>query len=250
MNVSTAQPLFTNGAYYVNVHDAQYTNVDLKNPYTLQLQMAPEPDPNDKSTTAAMRNNFYNPYPTAMSDLSPNKSRAIDITAQVTASLDGGVGKPVTGYISYQTDEDWYVFQHPCPGQNCGVNFSWVQPGPSNVSVAFFMLNEDLSVHESFGYDGMTPTTSLTGPVTSTFANADCTTCSFAAATMTGSPYLYYLRIADLKQNAWDFGNKGQYSFMVTSITPGCPAACNEAPGGMACVCYCAATMTCPAPKQ
>jgi hypothetical protein len=116
--------------------------------------------------------------------------------------------------------------------------------------VAFFMLNQDLSLHESFGYEGTTPTMSLTAPVTTNFANADCTTCSFAAATMTGSPYLYYLRVADLKQNAWDFGNKGQYSFMVTSITPGCPAACNQAPGGMACVCYCAATMTCPAPKQ
>ena len=84
----------------------------------------------------------------------------------------------VTGWISYQTDEDWYSFQHPCPGENCGLSFQWVQPGPSNVQVAFYMLNQDLTVHESFAYGGTMPTTA---PVTSTFANASCSQCSFAA---------------------------------------------------------------------
>ncbi len=249
--VSTAQPLFTNGTYYINVHDDQYMNVDLTNAYTLKLQMVPEPDPNDQSTTPSMRNNFYNPYPSAMSDLSPSASRAIDISSYVCGpGSDGGganCGQSVSGFISYQTDEDWYVFDHPCPGENCGINFQFTQPGPSNAHIAFFMVNQDLSGHESFAYTGATPTTALMGPATGTFANADCTQCSFAAMTMTGSPYKYYMRITDAGQAHWDYSSTGKYSFSVTSITPGCPTACLES-ASMTCVCYCAATMTCPNP--
>lgn len=244
-SVSTAQPLFIAGPYYVVVHDAHYTNVDLKNPYSLSLRMVPEPDVNDQSTVASQRNNFYDPYPSSTNDLKPNKARAIDITAQVKA------GQPVTGYISYQTDDDWFSFEHPCPGQDCGIQFQWVQPGPSPAHIAFFVLNEDLSIHESFGYAGTT--TALTAPATSTFANQDCTQCSFASATATGgsgdagAPYRYYVRVADVSETHWDYGSTGQYSFTVTSITPGCPAACAQAPSGI-CGCYCTTTGTCPSP--
>ena len=119
------------------------------------------------------------------------------------------------------------------------------------MQVAFFMLNNDLSVHESFAYINDAGTASLTGPVTSTFANANCEQCSFASATATSSttPYLYYLRIADLRQKHWDFSSSGEYSFKVTSITPGCPSACSNVPGGV-CGCYCTSTQSCPAPVQ
>jgi hypothetical protein len=65
--------------------------------------------------------------------------------------------------------------------------------------------------------------------------------------TMTGSPYKYYMRITDAGQAHWDYSSTGKYSFSVTSITPGCPTACLES-ASMTCVCYCAATMTCPNP--
>ena len=252
-SVSTAQPLFSAGAYYVVVHDASYSNFDETNAYTLSLKMSPEPDPNDQSTVAANRNNFYDPYPTSANDLSPSAARAIDITDQVKMAASGGTPAPITGYISYQTDEDWFKFQHPCPGADCGINFAWLQPGPSNVHVGFFMLNQDLSVHESFSYSGSTPTSSLTAPQMGTFnnANGDCNQCSFASATVTstdaGTPYYYYMRIADVGQKDWDFSSTGQYNFSVTGITAGCPSACSYYSTGE-CTCWCTATMSCPAP--
>ena len=205
--------------------------------------MAPEPDANDKSTTAAQRNNFYDPYPSASSDQTPNKARAVDITSQLMS------GQPVTGYISYESDNDWYSFQHPCPGQNCALDFTWSQPGPSTVQVAFYMLNDDLSLHESFAYsDG--PTTSLSGPVMSSLDNQSCSQCSFASSTVSdGGAYTYYLRVADVTQKHWDFSNKGQYSVTVTKGADGCPAACSEGTSPPGCYCYCAAQMSCPAPK-
>jgi hypothetical protein len=252
-NVSAAQPLFTAGSYYLVVHDAAYSGFDDTNPYTLTVQMAPEPDLYDRQAVAANRNNFYDPYPTANTPLSPSAARAIDITTQVQQAAAGGSPAPITGYISYQTDEDWFRFQHPCPGEDCGIDFSWLQPGPSNVQVAFFMLNQDLSLHESFSYTGSTPTTSLTSPAQGTFnnANGDCNQCSFASATVTtadaGTPYYYYMRITDVGQKAWDFSSTGEYNFSVTGITQGCPGSCSYYDAGL-CTCWCTASNSCPAP--
>jgi hypothetical protein len=241
--VSTAQPLFSNATYYVNVHDASYKNTDLKNPYSLALMMVPEPDVHDQSTVAAQRNNFYDPYPSAMSVETPNKARAVDITSQLTS------GQAVTGYISYQADDDWYSFQHPCPGQNCALDFTWTQPGPSTVQVAFYMLNDDLTLHESFAYTG-SPTTSLTAPVVSQFDNQSCSQCSFASSTVSdGGAYTYYLRVADVSQKNWDFGSSGQYSVTVTKGADGCPEACSQGTSPAGCYCYCAAQSACPSPS-
>ena len=110
---------------------------------------------------------------------------AVDITPQVLTLVDGGAPTTFTGYISYQTDEDWFAFQNPCPGANCGIQFQWTQP-QSSVQVAFFNLQQDLDVNESFTYTGTTPTASLPGPQTLYFPNPpgadnpDCHQCSGA----------------------------------------------------------------------
>jgi hypothetical protein len=229
--VSTAQPLFGNGAYYVSVHDAQYTSYDDANQYTLKLKMAPEPDPNDRSPTPASRNNFYNPYPTSLSDRTPDKLRAVPLTA---TQLQAGV----TGYISYQTDEDWYSFTSPCDtatGSTCGIDFQWTQPA-SAVKVAFFVLDQDtLLPQESFAYSGAVPTAA---PVVSKFDNTSCSSCSFGKTGRT-----YYVQVADIHEQAWDYSSAGQYSFKISSVTPGCPGVCNSGGGG--CVSQCVASNTC-----
>jgi hypothetical protein len=245
--VFTAQPLFTNGTYYLNVHDVSYTNTDLTNSYSLALQMVPEPDSHDSSMTAGSRNNFYNPYPSDVSPQKPNVARAVDITAQLTA------GTPVTGWISYESDDDWFSFQHPCPGMNCELDFTWIQPGPSNVHVAFYMLDQDLGLHESFSYTGSTATSALTAPFDGVFPNPAvtpaCSQCSFASSTVTDAgPYTYYLRIADVKEQNWDFSTGGQYSVTVKKGATGCPTACSEGTDPPGCYCFCSSSMSCPSP--
>jgi hypothetical protein len=240
--VATAQPLFSNGTYYVNVHDESYSNVDLDNGYTLTLELAPEPDSNDQSTDANKRNNFYEPYPNNMINQAPNQALAVDITSELKS------GTAVTGWISYATDNDWYSFAHPCPGMNCALDFEWIQPGPSPVQVAFFMINEDLTQHESFAYEG--DPKKLTMPSHGSFDNQTCSQCSYASATEgDGGPYTYYLRVAAVDQGTWDYTNGGKYSITVTKGADGCPAACSEATSPPGCYCYCAAEMSCPSPK-
>lgn len=236
-NVSTAQPLFSNAtSYYVRVHDATYTNYDDTNPYTLTLKMEPEPDPYDQSTTAAQRNNFYNPYPTSMTDRTPDKARAVPLTL---AQAESGI----TGFISYQTDEDWFSFESPCDPDagvaNCGIDFQWIQP-VSNVKVAIFILDAaSLLPAESMAYSGTVPPAS---PQTGNLDNSSCSTCSFGTVGK-----MAYVLISDIKEQAWDYSSGGKYSFKISSVTEGCPSVCNGAGNGSTCISQCAATnMCCP----
>jgi hypothetical protein len=230
--VSTAQPLFTVGTYYIIVHDAQNANYDEAYPYTLKLAMVPEPDPYDQATNASGRNNFYNPYPTADTDRTPNKARAVALT---NAQLSAGI----SGFISYQTDEDWFSFASPCQSDagdtTCGLNFQWTQPA-SNVKVAFFVLDPDsLLPRESFAYTGTVPPS---GPVVSSFDNSDCMSCSFGTAGQT-----YYMQITDIHEKAWDYSSSGQYAFNLTGVTAGCPSVCTNSGG--TCLSQCVASNTC-----
>lgn len=237
--VSTAQPILANGPYYIVVHDFQDTTFDYDKSYTLDVKLAPEPDPND--ALISRRNNFYYPYPLQSTDVSPNLPHAVDIDAQIAAHT------AVTGSISYETDEDWYSFAHPCPNNDCSLVFEFVQPGPSRVQAAFLLREDDTSLHESWTYLGATPVAQLTGPVTDTFGDGDCHECSFAAKAYDGR---YYLQVRDVGGNDWDFGAGGTYSFRLKAApVNGCPAACSEYGGGQ-CGCYCASTQSCPAGPQ
>jgi hypothetical protein len=242
--VQTAQPIFNAGPVFAVVHDNQDDQYDTNVPYTLDLRVVPEPDPGDSSPDPTARNNYYNPYPIQTTNLAPNRARAKDISAQIMA------GTSIDGFISYQTDEDWYWFSHPCPGTDCGLVFEYVQPGPSPVRPVFLMWTEDLTLHESWTYAGQVPTPA---PVTDVFGDGDCTECSFAAkkhggpATDAGAVvYKYYLQVRDAGADDWDFAASGRYQFRLKALNPGCPASCSEMGAGT-CGCFCKAQNQCPA---
>jgi hypothetical protein len=240
----TAQPIFAAGPVFVVVHDLKDDQYDPTLTYSLDVQVAPEPDPMDNSTDAASRNNFYNPYPLQTTKLGPSQKRAKDISAQIAAETS------VTGYISYQSDEDWFWFPHPCPGKDCGLLFEWLQPGPSPVRPVFFMRRDDTSLHESWTYTGTVPTSEpISGLL---FGDGDCTECSFASAKHTASgstPYKYYLQVRDAGADDWDFAPSGRYEFRLKTVTTGCPASCSEEGAGI-CECFCKAQNQCPAGPQ
>jgi hypothetical protein len=235
----TAQPIFTPGPVYVVVHDNKDDQYDPALLYSLDVQVAPEPDAMDSGEQAA-RNNYYNPYPLQSTNLGGSQKRAKDISAQITA------GTPVEGYISYQSDEDWFWFSHPCPGTDCGLQFEWLQPASSPVRPVFFLRREDLGLHESWTYTGTLPTDA---PITDVFGDGNCAECSFASAKHVASgttPYKYYLQVRDAGADDWDFSANGRYQFRLKTVTPGCPASCSEEGTGI-CECFCKAQNQCPA---
>jgi hypothetical protein len=244
--VRTAQPVFNVGPVYLVVHDSDDNQYDRLVTYSLDVRVSPEPDPLDSSPDPAARNNYYNPYPLQSTNLDPNRARAKDINAQITA------GTSVSGTISYQSDEDWFWFNHPCPGKDCGLVFEWLQPGPSAVRPVFIMRTSDLTIHESWTYAGAMPTTA---PITDVFGDGDCAECSFASAkhatssasdaAAPTSSYKYYLQVRDAGADDWDFAASGRYEFRLKTVTSGCPASCSENPTGQ-CGCYCKAKNECP----
>ena len=187
-----------------------------------------------------MRNNFYNPYPMQDDDLRPSQARARDVSDDLLG------GRPITGFLSYSSDEDWFSFRHPCPKMDCGLVFEWTQPGPSAVRVAFLMRRDDLAIHESWTYSGQVPTPALPGPVTAAFGEGDCHECSFASAKYGGKSY--YLQVRAVGGKSWDASGSGAYGFRLKAVNPGCPLNCGEAGTPMmpVCGCYCAALMKCP----
>jgi hypothetical protein len=236
----TAQPVIATGPVYIVVHDQKDDQYDPNVTYSLSVKVAPEPDALDNSADPAARNNFYNPYPLQTTELFPQKARAKDITAQITA------GTSVTGFISYASDEDWYRFAHPCAGADCGLVFEWVQPGPSTVRPVFFLRTESLNLHESWTYTGPMPTTA---PTTDLFGDGNCTECSFASKkhiAAGSNPYQYFLQVRDAGADDWDYTANGRYEFRLKTLTPGCPASCSER-GAELCGCFCKAQNQCPA---
>ena len=238
----TAQPLLSTGPYYLVVHDFGDARFDYGNNYQLDARVVPEPDPADQPAAAAQRNNFYNPYPMDGDDLSSSRARARDISDDLMAGRFAG------GFISYQSDEDWFSFRHPCPNLDCGLVFEWTQPGPSPVHIAMLVRRDDLKIHESWTYVGNQPTSSLAGPLTLTFGEGDCHECSFASAKY-GANKIYYLQVRAVGSKSWDFRGGGAYRFRLKTISPGCPLNCSEFldnKGIPICGCFCAALNTCP----
>lgn len=246
--LKTAQPLFAAGPYYVVVHAYQDTAFEQGKDYSLSVTVAPEPDPGDQGM---MRNNFYNPYPERLDDVRPNGMRARDIDMEIAAGMD------VTGWLSYPSDSDWFSFAHPCPGMTCGLEWEFVQPGPSRVQAVFLMrdrLSERASdgIHESWTYSGATPVAMLAGPVTEVFGDGtgNCRECSLAKSNQgMGDPnFRFYVQVRDAHADDWDFSSAGQYKFRLRAKPMGCPSNCSFGPdvGGDSCYCFCPDTMSCP----
>ncbi len=87
-NVLLAQ----SGYYYFSVRDSLDDDADANLLYDLSVQCVPDPDPNEPN------GNFDTP--------AQNRNNATPLQ----------VGNPVTGYISYQEDEDWYRVSMPQDG--------------------------------------------------------------------------------------------------------------------------------------
>ena len=246
--VQTAQPLLQPGPYYVVVRDFKGQSFDTTNAYHLDLTVVPEPDPNDQSPSPNSRNNFYDPYQL-------NATAELSLSSKVATQIPnvpkmGSVS--VSGYISYQTDEDWYVFTNPCQTKYCLVTFTW-ESASSSVDPAFFMYSGQTeagppameSVWEAFTDVGSDGGVSM---ATKTFGGgADCRQCSF----MDTQYQTYMIQVRDrnpggsVASSHWDYSSMGQYrlTINVADDGSGCPSNCSylmEAGLANVCGCYCA----------
>jgi hypothetical protein len=228
--IRTAQILLHPGPWYIRV-DAMPPTTSSVRPYeygknyTLTVKMRMDPD------GAKELNNEYLPMLVSTSvgtkDLHVNaaKKKAIKVAA----------GQTVTGYISYEGDQDWYVFDHPCPGADCNFSLTYKTTGsgcPTGANGAGLEFVYEIRRDDGDTFWGIPAESKLQSGQPSQYATGAYgypTECMYALKGDTGSPYSYYLVVSDYKHNSWSWDCG--YSVTISAMTAGCNAPCKVVNG-------------------
>jgi hypothetical protein len=208
--VRTAQPLLHPGPWYIRVSDFKNDDYDYGKGYTLTVKVRMDPDGTKELNSA------YIPI------LLPTSIKTGELHAKVAKAKAGKItlGQAVSGYISYEGDQDWYVLDHPCPGNDCNLAVSFKASGscPSGANGGGLELVYTLHKDDGEGWFAFpqAPTAGQSG------SYGYPGQCLYAFAKHKGDP-AYYFSVSDYKHNSWSWDC--QYQFTVTK-TDGCNAPC------------------------
>ena len=163
----------------------------------------------------------------------------VDNDENTAPSLTPGCCGPndwVEGYISYNYDEDWYAYPHPCPGEDCMVRVLYdIGAGPVDTYVRVFQGG-------SAWYDNITSVKerSSQSAISGSFGGLSGNdSCFYAYNQHTGDPFWYYLSIRDTifvsqsnpEDGTWDWSTSQPYRFCVEKVAAGCQAPCEYVEG-------------------
>jgi hypothetical protein len=208
--ITTAQPLLHPGPWYIRVGDLKNDEYEYGKNYTLTVKVAMDPD------GAKELNSEYLPIVvTSTVGTKDYHAKAAKKKNLVVAS-----GQTVTGHISYEGDQDWYIFTHPCPGTDCTYNVNFSASGcPSNVQFVYEIRKWDGD--EWFAFPG-SPAPNQSGAIGPATGQ-----CLYGLAKDGSSNYI--LAVSDYKHDAWSWSCT--YSITLGAPTPGCNAPCKVVSG-------------------
>jgi hypothetical protein len=208
--IRTAQPLLHPGPWYIRVNDFKNDDYEYGKGYTITVKVRMDPD------GAKELNSEYLPI------LLPTSVKTHEFHAKVakTKALKVTLGQAVTGHISYEGDQDWYVLDHPCPNADCNLAVSFSASGScpggtngSGLEMVYGLHKDDGDPWFAFP---QAPTPSQSG------SYGGSAQCLYAFAG--DGAKNYFISVSDLKHNNWSWGC--QYSFTVTKTADGCNAPC------------------------
>jgi hypothetical protein len=207
-SVRTAQPLLHPGPWYVRVGDLQNNDYDYGKNYTLTIKCRMDPE------GANELNNEYFPNPLS----STINTADYHTAAAKKKGLKIVLGTWYTGYISYEGDQDWYLFDHPCPGADCNLQVNYrtngscpAGTGGSGLEFVYVLAHRDGDPWFSFPEN---PAPNLTG------SYGGASQCLYGFAGDSG----YYFYVTDYKHNSWSWDCS--YSFQIVKTADGCNAPC------------------------
>jgi hypothetical protein len=119
--VRTAQPLIHGGPYYILVTDLKNDDYEYGKPYTLTVKVRTDPDGAKELNSQYFSQKVLSHLGINTNNYHANVARAKQ--AKVT------LGSPMTGYLSYEGDQDWYVLDWPCTGGECTLSASFSYTG-------------------------------------------------------------------------------------------------------------------------
>jgi hypothetical protein len=212
-SVKTAQPLLHPGPWYIRVYDYKSDDYDYGSNYTLTVKVRMDPD-----GTKELNSEYFGPEfaqtgtGTYLYHLAAAKKKGDTIT----------LGTALTGYISYENDQDWYAFAHPCTGADCTLQFSWTLGSncPSDLKFVFELRTSDGGEFFNFPKNGSSSSSGY---------GASTGECVFADKGDSG----YYVVVRDYNYKAYSW--TCSYTLTVSKVADGCVSPCKYYTGTTNC---------------
>ncbi len=221
----TSAPLQGYADVWFAVVDHLGNALSVDNPYSMQVRVRDQPDlePSELYTAGPpVANNAG--YHSAYAQTIPVHDCRLGYDC-----CDGGTWE--TGAIGYAFDQDWFKYQHPCPGQDCMVRIHYeFDAGPTDLYLRIF-------ADTSLWYDTITGTSELAnqGARAGIFGGlAPSDECFYAYDDHIGSPFWYHLAVRDTiwvdagnpMGGTWDWDAEQEYRLCVETIADGCLSPC------------------------
>jgi hypothetical protein len=238
--VALAAPTFGATTVYVAVQDYHANAYSISHSYTINLDLNSDPDPYEPSEV----------YTGGPPQADHNNSRHMAMASEVSVYGPGGCGGGTwtTGYVSYTYDQDWFKYEHPCPGEACMLRFHYdFDAGPVDFYAQIYR-------NGSSWMDNLTDTVDLVNqPATGPLYFGDPSHCYYAYngdGTLlpdggVGASFYYYINIRDMiyrdtnpEGGTWDWSSAQPYRFCIEEVAQGCLDPCvdyDEDPVGVDC---------------
>ncbi|MDJ0764042.1 MAG: hypothetical protein QNJ97_13755 [Myxococcota bacterium] len=225
--VDLTAPLFGEPNIYIAIQDYQGDAFSLGHQYILRARVRTDADALEPSEA-------YTAGPAGPDDR-PASHIVFAREIPVHNCVDGvdccSADTWISGYLSYKYDQDWYAYQHPCPGADCMVR----------VLYEFDAGNVDQYLRVFRGtsawFDNLSDTVDQAShdAVSGYFGGLDpADYCFYAYSGHEGEPFWYYLTVRDTiyvsegneEHGTWDWNADQAYRICIEKVAEGCHPPC------------------------
>ncbi len=211
--VRTAQPLIHPGPWYIRVNDTKNDDYEYGKNYTLTVRVRMDPD------VGMELNSEYFPVKVSTAIGTTDYHRKVAKAKGIQLAAGGSV----SGFISYEGDQDWYIFPHPCPEEDCTYTFTYSTgpncPGGANYTGLEFIYQIRRSSGETWWGFPLVPVSGHSD----TIGDDECL---YVSAQHGSSDYI--ISVSDYKHNNWSW--ECGYTITLSTVTPGCNPPCRQVP--------------------
>ena len=237
----TAQPVTAGGPWYIRVGDERGDEWDGSAEYTLTVKICADPDGGNEPN-----NNYYprlhaqpnNPPERDNMELSENAVTSYLVRGErlakpsgLTIPAGGGWSDWISGYISYEHDEDYWTFANPCAPDLCILQAEAAEEGSCPGAKAGPGLEFIYTLDKAGDLDG------FPGPNTNSnnFLWGDDGSQSKCSMLVRNGGGTFTLNVGDLFHNNWSWTCKYKLRFRVLQKGAACPKPCRTNASG---ACY------------
>ncbi len=236
-SVSLAAPTGGADTIYVAVQDYHANASSLTHSYDVMLSyLGADPDTREPSAV------YTAGPPQGDHDNALHMALASEVDVYGPNGCSSGAW--TTGVISYTYDQDWYMYEHPCPEEACMLEFHYDFSVAGPVDFYAQVYRPTYSMSNSW-MDNLTDTVDVAADQakSGSFGGYPSATYCYYAYNGDGElsdagpvdPYYYYINIRDMiyrdanpEGGTWDWDREQPYRFCIEMDTLGCELPCTD----------------------